>query len=323
MFPPWTSPEAAAEILQRGGIVAIPTETVYGLAGNAYDPTALAKIFEAKKRPHFDPLIVHIAAMDELKNVAAEVPEVARKLAEAYWPGPMTLVLPKTERIPDLATSGLSTVAVRFPNHPIAQKIIRLAGIPLAAPSANLFQHVSPTTAQHVAEQLGNIIDGIVDGGNCGVGVESTIIAFPDGKPTILRPGGITPEMVKAIAGSVEIHESKSNPKGPMLAPGMIDRHYRPQVPLFYGPVPENAKLPAGTVRIALGNTASAIPATLNLSPSGNLQEATANLYAFMRQLDKPENQLILVDPIPNEGLGIACNDRLRRAAIRQLPESF
>ena len=323
MFPPWTSPEAAAEILQRGGIVAIPTETVYGLAGNAYDPTALAKIFEAKKRPHFDPLIVHIAAMDELKNVAAEVPEVARKLAEAYWPGPMTLVLPKTERIPDLATSGLSTVAVRFPNHPIAQKIIRLAGIPLAAPSANLFQHVSPTTAQQVAEQLGNIIDGIVDGGNCGVGVESTIIAFPDGKPTILRPGGITPEMVKAIAGSVEIHESKSNPKGPMLAPGMIDRHYRPQVPLFYGPVPENAKLPAGTVRIAFGNTASAIPATLNLSPSGNLQEATANLYAFMRQLDKPENQLILVDPIPNEGLGIACNDRLRRAAIRQLPESF
>ena len=139
MFPPWTTPEAAAEILKNGGVVAIPTETVYGLAGNAYDPKALAKIFEAKKRPHFDPLIVHISAIEELSNVALEVPEVAKKLAKAYWPGPMTLVLPKKDCIPDLATSGLPTVAVRFPNHPIAQKIIRLAGVPLAAPSANLF----------------------------------------------------------------------------------------------------------------------------------------------------------------------------------------
>ena len=182
MFPPWTTPEAAAEILKNGGVVAIPTETVYGLAGNAYDPKALAKIFEAKKRPHFDPLIVHISAIEELSNVALEVPEVAKKLAKAYWPGPMTLVLPKKDCIPDLATSGLPTVAVRFPNHPIAQKIIRLAGVPLAAPSANLFQHVSPTTAQHVAEQLGNVIDGIVDGGSCGVGVESTIISFPEAR---------------------------------------------------------------------------------------------------------------------------------------------
>jgi L-threonylcarbamoyladenylate synthase len=323
MFPPWTTPEAAAEILKNGGVVAIPTETVYGLAGNAYDPKALAKIFEAKKRPHFDPLIVHISAIEELSNVALEVPEVAKKLAKAYWPGPMTLVLPKKDCIPDLATSGLPTVAVRFPNHPIAQKIIRLAGVPLAAPSANLFQHVSPTTAQHVAEQLGNVIDGIVDGGSCGVGVESTIISFPEGKPVILRPGGITPEMVEAVAGSVTIHESKSNPKGPMLAPGMIDRHYRPQVPLFYGAVPKNAKIPPETVRIAFGSQESVIPPTVNLSTSGDLKEATANLYAFMRQMDKPGVKLILVDPIPNEGLGVACNDRLKRAAVRQLPESF
>ena len=154
MFPPWTTPEAAAEILKNGGVVAIPTETVYGLAGNAYDPKALAKIFEAKKRPHFDPLIVHISAIEELSNVALEVPAVAKKLAKAYWPGPMTLVLPKKDCIPDLATSGLPTVAVRFPNHPIAQKIIRLAGVPLAAPSANLFQHVSPTTAQHICKAM-------------------------------------------------------------------------------------------------------------------------------------------------------------------------
>ncbi len=323
MFPPWTSPEAAAEILKNGGIVAIPTETVYGLAGNAFDPKALAKIFEAKKRPHFDPLIVHISAFDEIQEVVSEIPEKARALAKAFWPGPMTLVLPKTERIPDLATSGLPTVAVRFPNHPVAQKIIRLSGVPLAAPSANLFQHVSPTTAKHVAEQLGNVIDGIVDGGSCQVGVESTIIAFPHGEPVILRPGGITPEMVKEIAGSVTIHASKSNPKGPMPAPGMIDRHYRPQVPLFYGQLPADAKIPKETVRIAFGDEESIVPPTVNLSESGDLKEATANLYAMMRLMDNPKNKLILVDPIPNVGLGVACNDRLKRAGVRQLPEFF
>ncbi len=323
MYPPWTSPEDAARILQDGGIVAIPTETVYGLAGNAFDTKALAKIFEAKKRPHFDPLIVHVSAFDELRDVAAEIPEKALALAKAYWPGPMTLVLPKTERIPDLATSGLPTVAVRFPSHPVAQEIIRLSGVPLAAPSANLFQHVSPTTAEHVRDQLGDAIDGIVDGGSCKVGVESTIVAFPNGEPVILRPGGITPEMIRSVAGSVEIHESKSNPKGPMLAPGMIDRHYRPQVPLFYGHLPAGAKIPGETVRIAFGRQESVIPPTVNLSESGDLKEATANLYAMMRQMDNPKNKLILVDPIPNEGVGIACNDRLKRAGVRQLPESF
>ena len=323
MYPPWTSPEDAARILQDGGIVAIPTETVYGLAGNAFDTKALAKIFEAKKRPHFDPLIVHVSAFDELRDVAAEIPEKALALAKAYWPGPMTLVLPKTERIPDLATSGLPTVAVRFPSHPVAQEIIRLSGVPLAAPSANLFQHVSPTTAEHVRDQLGDAIDGIDDGGSSKVGVESTIVAFPNGEPVILRPGGITPEMIRSVAGSVEIHESKSNPKGPMLAPGMIDRHYRPQVPLFYGHLPAGAKIPGETVRIAFGRQESVIPPTVNLSESGDLKEATANLYAMMRQMDNPKNKLILVDPIPNEGVGIACNDRLKRAGVRQLPESF
>lgn len=323
MFPPWTSPEEAARILRQGGVVAIPTETVYGLAGNAYDPKALAKIFEAKRRPFFDPLIVHIAAAEELSEIAKDIPEKAKLLAKAYWPGPMTLVLPKKDVIPDLATSGLPTVAVRFPSHPTAQEIIRLAKLPLAAPSANLFQHVSPTTAEHVAEQLGNSIDGIVNGGKSLVGVESTIVSFPEGEPVVLRPGGITPEMIKAVAGSVTLHKSSSNPKGPLPAPGMIDRHYRPQVPLFYGKVPAGAKLPPRTVRIAFANEEGSIPETLNLSPTGDLKEAAANLYAYMRRMDKPGNQLILVDSIPEEGVGIACNDRLRRAAIRQLPESF
>ncbi len=320
MYPPWTTPEDAAKILAHGGIVAIPTETVYGLAGNAYDSKALAKIFAAKERPSFDPLIVHISKMESLADIVTEVPDAARKLAEAYWPGPMTLVLPKKDCIPDLATSALPTVAVRFPSHPVAQKIIDLAGVPLAAPSANLFQHVSPTTAMHVAEQLRDRIDGIVDGGPCSVGVESTIVAFPGGKPVILRPGGITPGMIRKVAGEVTLHQATSHPGKPMQAPGMMDKHYRPRVPLYYGQVPVGAKLPAHTVRIAFGNTQGAISPTLNLSVTGDTTEAAEHLYAYMRALDTPENELILVDPIPDESVGIACNDRLRRASLRSLP---
>ena len=320
MYPPWTSPTRAAQILADGGVVAIPTETVYGLAGNAFDPKALAKIFAAKERPFFDPLIVHISKIETIELIAKDIPKAAWKLAEAYWPGPMTLVLPKQDCIPDLATSALSTVAIRFPNHKIAQEIISLAGVPLAAPSANLFQHVSPTTAEHVAEQLGNRIDGIVDGGPCSVGVESTIIAFIEGKPVILRPGAITPEMIIKIAGSLTIKQSVSSPGKAMPAPGMMDKHYQPRIPLFYGEIPTEATLPPHTVRIAFGNTKSRIDATLNLSPTGNLTEATANLYAFMRSLDKETYDLILVDPIPDEGIGIACNDRLRRASLKYFP---
>jgi L-threonylcarbamoyladenylate synthase len=319
MYPPWTSAAHAARILAEGGIVAIPTETVYGLAGNAFDTKALAKIFAAKKRPFFDPLIIHIPKIENMELIAKDIPKAAWKLAKAYWPGPMTLVLPKRECIPDLATSALPTVAIRCPAHEIAREIISLAGVPLAAPSANLFQHVSPTTAEHVAEQLGDTIDGIVDGGPCSVGVESTIIAFPEGTPVILRPGAVTPEMIRQVADSVEIRQSVSHPGQAMPAPGMMDKHYQPRVPLFYGSVPENCILPPHTVRIAFGKTKSVIDSTLNLSPTGNLTEATANLYAYMRALDKEKYDLILVDSIPDEGVGIACNDRLRRASLKHL----
>jgi len=319
MYPPWTSAAHAARILAEGGIVAIPTETVYGLAGNAFDTKALAKIFAAKKRPFFDPLIIHIPKIENMELIAKDIPKAAWKLAKAYWPGPMTLVLPKRECIPDLATSALPTVAIRCPAHEIAREIISLAGVPLAAPSANLFQHVSPTTAEHVAEQLGDTIDGIVDGGPCSVGVESTIIAFPEGTPVILRPGAVTPEMIRQVADSVEIRQSVSHPGQAMPAPGMMDKHYQPRVPLFYGSVPETCILPPHTVRIAFGNTKSVIDSTLNLSPTGNLTEATANLYAYMRALDKEKYDLILVDSIPDEGVGIACNDRLRRASLKHL----
>ena len=318
-FPPWTSVSEAARLLKEGEVVAIPTETVYGLAGNAFEPKALAKIFAAKERPTFDPLIVHIADIAQLTDIAKDIPDSAYRLAEAYWPGPMTIILPKKDCIPDLCTSALPSVAVRFPSHPIAQAIIKESGLPLAAPSANLFKHVSPTTAEHVAAQLADRIAGIVDGGPCSVGVESSIISLV-GEPTVMRPGAITPEMFKAILGEVKIKESTSKPGQPMLAPGQCDTHYRPQVPLYYGEVPAGYTLPEHTVRIAFGTQTGPIPATVNLSATGDMVEATSKLYAFMHDLDKSEYDLILVDPIPNKGIGIALNDRLKRASIKTLP---
>jgi len=318
-FPPWTSVSEAARLLKEGEVVAIPTETVYGLAGNAFEPKALAKIFAAKERPTFDPLIVHIADIAQLTDIAKDIPDSAYKLAEAYWPGPMTIILPKKDCIPDLCTSALPSVAVRFPSHPIAQAIIKESGLPLAAPSANLFKHVSPTTAEHVAAQLADRIAGIVDGGPCSVGVESSIISLV-GEPTVMRPGAITPEMFKAILGEVKIKESTSKPGQPMLAPGQCDTHYRPQVPLYYGEVPAGYALPEHTVRIAFGTQTGPIPATVNLSATGDMVEATSKLYAFMHDLDKSEYDLILVDPIPNTGVGMALNDRLKRASIKTLP---
>jgi Sua5/YciO/YrdC/YwlC family protein len=318
-FPPWTSVSEAARLLKEGEVVAIPTETVYGLAGNAFEPKALAKIFAAKERPTFDPLIVHIADIAQLSDIAKDIPDSAYKLAEAYWPGPMTIILPKKDCIPDLCTSALPSVAVRFPSHPIALSIIKESGLPLAAPSANLFKHVSPTTAEHVAAQLADRIAGIVDGGPCSVGVESSIISLTGEKPTVLRPGAITPEMFAIVLGDVAIKESTSKPGQPMLAPGQCDTHYRPQVPLYYGEIPAGYTLPEHTVRIAFGTQAGPIPATVNLSATGDMVEATSKLYAFMHDLDKTEYDLILVDPIPNKGVGMALNDRLKRASIKSL----
>ncbi|MCQ2061489.1 MAG: threonylcarbamoyl-AMP synthase [Fibrobacter sp.] len=319
-FPPWTSVEEAARLLRQGEVVAIPTETVYGLAGNAFEPKALAKIFAAKERPTFDPLIVHISDISQMADIAKDIPEEAYQLAEAFWPGPLTMILPKKDCIPDLCTSGLPSVAVRFPSHPVAQAIINASGLPLAAPSANLFKHVSPTTAEHVAAQLSDRIAGIVDGGPCQVGVESSIVSLTGDVPTVLRPGAITPEMVKKVLGRVAIKESTSKPGEAMQAPGQCDTHYRPQVPLYFGEVPANAVLPENTVRIAFGNYQGVIPAAVNLSVTGDMMEATAKLYAYMHDLDDPKYDLILVDPIPNQGIGMALNDRLKRASIKTLP---
>jgi L-threonylcarbamoyladenylate synthase len=300
----------AAEILKKGGIVAIPTETVYGLAGNALDETVVAKIFAAKQRPFFDPLIVHIADFCELDNLAAEIPENAMQLAEKFWPGPLTLVLPKKESVPNLTTGNQPTVAIRMPKKQIARDIIKLAGFPLAAPSANMFQHLSPTCAEHVFEQLKGKIDGIVDDGPCEVGVESTVIGFENGMPVIYRPGAITEEMISFL-----------NPKSHALnfnkstSPGLLDKHYSPNTPVFVG-VPEAVPESSGLLAFGkLPKNAKDFEKVLNLSESGNLIEAAANLYGMLHELDSCDLIRIYAQLLPESGFGRAINDRLKKAA--------
>ncbi|MDR2554812.1 MAG: threonylcarbamoyl-AMP synthase [Fibromonadaceae bacterium] len=298
--------EKAAEILKRNGIVAIPTETVYGLAGNALNETAVAKIFAAKERPFFDPLIVHIAEFGELENLAAEIPQNAKLLAEKFWPGPLTLVLPKKERVPDLTTGGLSTVAVRMPKKQITRDLIKLAGFPLAAPSANMFQHLSPTNAEHVAEQLSGRIDGIVDGGVCEIGIESTVVGFENALPVIYRPGAVTYEMIAEIS---QLDKSVGN-----ASPGMLEKHYSPNTSLCLelpGEVPPNSGL------LAFGElpaNANGFAKIFNLSQNANPTEAAANLYGMLHKLDSCGLDKIFATLLPETGLGNAINDRLLKA---------
>jgi L-threonylcarbamoyladenylate synthase len=306
----YISIKKAAEILKGGGIVAIPTETVYGLAGNAFDETAIARIFAAKERPFFDPLIVHIAEFGELEELAAEIPKNAKLLAEKFWPGPLTLVLPKKDKVPNLTTGGLSTVAVRIPKKQISRDIIKLAGFPLAAPSANMFQHLSPTNAEHVFEQLGERIDGIVDGGACEVGIESTVIGFENEKPVIYRPGAITREMIE-LPVSFAATPLKG---GDFISPGLLEKHYSPNTPLCLdlpNEIPPNSgllafgKLPANSESFAK---------ILNLSENENLTEAAANLYGMLHKLDSCKLGKIFATLLPKAGLGNAINDRLLKA---------
>ncbi len=300
----------AAEILKGGGIVAIPTETVYGLAGNAFDETAVAKIFAAKERPFFDPLIVHIAEFGEIEELVAEIPKNAKILAEKFWPGPLTLVLPKKDKVPNLTTGGLSTVAVRMPKKQIARDIIKLAGFPLAAPSANMFQHLSPTSAEHVFEQLGGRIDGIVDGGACEVGIESTVIGFENETPIIYRPGGVAMEMI----GHPVSFAATPLKEGNLISPGLLEKHYSPNTPLCLelpNEIPPNSgllafgKLPENSSRFAK---------ILNLSENGNPIEAAVNLYGMLHKLDSCKLSKIFATLLPKAGLGNAINDRLLKA---------
>ena len=294
----------AATILRDGGLVAFPTETVYGLGADATNGKAVAAIFAAKGRPSFNPLIVHV------KNLAAaealvEFQPLARKLADAFWPGALTLVLQRRSDCPLslLVSAGLDTVAIRVPAHPVAEDLIAASDKPIAAPSANVSGHVSPTNAQHVADEFGDRIDVILDGGATPLGLESTVVGFEDGKPVLLRPGGVTREEIEELAGPLKL---PINTK--IQSPGQLESHYAPRAKLRLN---AHAAQP-GEALLAFGAVAS--NAASNLSPSGDLKEAAANLFAMLRKLDS-ETTAIAVMPIPNEGLGAAINDRLNRAA--------
>jgi L-threonylcarbamoyladenylate synthase len=306
----------AAEIIREGGIVAFPTETVYGLGADTFNPLAVARIFEVKRRPYFDPLIVHVANPVDVKKLVVEIPSNAKKLIESFWPGPLTVVLLKEEEIPDIVTAGLPTLAIRMPNHPMALSLIEASQCPIAAPSANPFGYLSPTTAEHVREQLGDQVDLILDGGPCPVGVESTIISFLEERPRLLRPGGVSLEEIESLIGKVETNPIE---EGRPSAPGMLSKHYAPRTPITLDWNGESLDIYKGK-KIGL----LAFKETKNhlkfhsvevLSRKGDLREAAANLFAAIRRMDALDLDLILAEPIPEVGLGRAIMDRLRRAS--------
>ena len=312
----------AAALLLQGQLVAIPTETVYGLAANGLDAQAVARIFEVKNRPRFNPLILHFAHAGAAFAFCESVPHQAQLLADAFWPGPLTLVLPRSPQVPDIITNGSPFVAVRVPAHPIALELLRQLPFPLAAPSANPSNYVSPTTAHHVAAQLGNLIPYILDGGPATVGVESTIISFATGSPQLLRQGGISQEDIEAIIGPIT-HQTESNPSP--LAPGQLKLHYSPNKSVVLDPGPLWWKNNEGVsiTCIAFAEVPEEVLShpncqVLNLSPSGNLPEAAQNIFGFLRQADNMPTELIAAYTLPEVGLGRAVNDRLRRAAAKE-----
>jgi len=307
----------AATVIRRGGLVAFPTETVYGLGADALNPQAVAKVFETKNRPHFDPLIVHIARPESVGRLSSGADERALQLMDAFWPGPLTLVLPKEEVVPDLVTAGLPTVALRMPDHPVALDLIREADTPIAAPSANPFGCLSPTTAEHVRAQLGDKVDLILDGGACRVGLESTILDLSGEQAVLLRAGGVAVEDLERVIGPVETQTS--DPTRPR-APGQLPRHYSPQTRLVLledatPPVQPNEK--AGLLLFKARGHQEGFAAVEILSPGGDLEEAAARFFSCLHRLDQAGLDVIYAEPVPETGLGRAIMDRLRRAASR------
>lgn len=307
-----TDEALAAQHLRSGKLVGIPTETVYGLAANALDPIAVARIFEAKNRPAFDPLIVHVANMAEAQKYCSHMPDLAFQLAEKFSPGPLTYILPKNQLIPDLVSSGHSTVGIRIPNHPLTQALLQQLDFPLAAPSANPFGYVSPTTAQHVLDQLGKAVAYVLDGGPCEVGLESTIIDLSGDQPRVLRLGGLSLEELEATLGQkLAVQTSSSNPK----APGMLVKHYAPNVVLRWeNDLPEQLPQNIGCLRFSAPHAAFTTGRQWVLSPNGSLAEAASRLFAVLREIDQAKPDLVLVERFPETGLGRAINDRLKRA---------
>lgn len=318
--------ETAGRILREGGLVAIPTETVYGLAADAFCTEAVETIFRAKGRPADNPLIVHIAEMETLAVLVTEIPPQAKRLAEAFWPGPLTMILPKAERVPGIVSAGLPTVAVRFPSHPDARAVIRAAGTPLAAPSANRSGSPSPTTAQHVIDDMNGRIDAVLDGGPCEVGLESTVITLAGPTPRLLRPGGITLEMLQAVLGQVEMDEAVLKPlkKGVAAAsPGMKYKHYAPRarVIILDGPFEAyknyvNSHNEEGTAALCFTGeeTALSVPA-LPLGAESDGAEQAHRLFDALRETDRMGASLVFARCPSKTGVGLAVYNRLIRAA--------
>jgi L-threonylcarbamoyladenylate synthase len=310
--------EKAVGLLNNNKLVAIPTETVYGLAGNALSTDAVLKIFETKNRPAFDPLIIHLGSIEKIRKYVTEIPAKAEILIRKFSPGPLTVLLPKNELIHDLVTSGSNLVAVRIPNHPITLQLLNQIEFPLAAPSANPFGYISPTTAKHVEAQLGDKISYILDGGECTVGIESTIISFENNTPTILRLGGLAIEEIEKEIGKVAINEhSSSNPK----APGMLKSHYSPRKKLIIGDIEkllkEHINENIGVLSFNKFYYEPQIASQLQLSVNSDTAEAAKNLFAYLRELDTNEQvEIIITELLPEIGLGRAINDRLKRASV-------
>jgi L-threonylcarbamoyladenylate synthase len=307
---------AAADLIRGGDVVAFPTETVYGLGADATNAAAVARIFAIKARPSFDPLIVHIDAVEKLGEIAVAVPAAAQALIARCWPGPLTVVLSKTSRIPDIVSAGLPSVAVRMPEHAVARALIAAAGCPIAAPSANPFGYVSPTTAAHVAAQLGAAVPMILDGGPCRVGLESTIVSFIDSTPTLLRPGAVTLEDLEHVLGAVRV----AGPADVPLAPGQLPRHYAPRTPVSIvwstSEVAPAQRAGAALLAASAPDDAAGFAHVELLSPDGSLQVAAANLFAAMRALDAGGFTRVFALAVPEIGIGRAIMDRLKRATV-------
>jgi L-threonylcarbamoyladenylate synthase len=299
--------ETAVGALRRGELVILPTETVYGLGCDAGDPRAVAKVFAAKGRPQFNPLIAHVPDLKAARRIAA-LDERGERLAEAFWPGPLTLVAPigDPSAVCDLARAGLDTVAVRAPDHPLAQAVLRRFGRPITAPSANRSGRPSPTTFEDAVEETGAAAAVALDGGPCRVGLESTVVGVLGGDLLLLRPGGITREQIEAVAGPLA-----DSAEAAARSPGRLARHYAPSKPLRLNVIVPNP----GAAFLAFGPGAPEGPLVRNLSPAGDMQEAAANLFAYLRAADRTSAPVIEVAPVPSAGLGEAINDRLRRAA--------
>jgi len=306
----------AKQLLENGQLVAIPTETVYGLAANALDENAVLRIFQVKNRPQFDPLIIHIPSLAKADLYAESIPGKAKALAEAFWPGPLTLLLDRKSIVPDLVTAGLPTVGIRCPDHPLTHSLLESLDFPLAAPSANPFGYISPTTPHHVARQLGDSIPYILDGGPCTVGIESTIVGFHNGMGIVYRTGGLKIEDIERVIGKVGLQITTSaNPK----SPGQLHSHYAPRKKLYVGNLDElTLRFQSQKVGILSFQKDRHAPYQYILSPSGTPEEAARNFFSGLRILDELPVDIILAEYAPDTGLGKAVNDRLRRASVKQ-----